>query len=1264
MHTVNKSVSIFISVIFVFLTAFGVPQSTRAAGPLCVDPTNTSTCFATIQEAVDAAVSGDVINVVAGTYNENVIINTNNISLIGALAMNANDVPNSTIHTIIDSGAPAVITSAGITINNGVTGVTIKNLRVQNFSSNSGIYGVGGNNNLTIDSVHVYSNNTNNAVNGGGIYMNGPVSTVLINNVDSQLNKARGIVIWNGFKQNITITNNYVKSNNCCGIELQDGTASGVTVTGNTVISNSDSGMAFLGLTSGSGPNVIKNNTITNNGRFGIEIKMPNGTGAATGDGSIVIENNTISLSTPGADLRDFAGISVIRRAYQSGFGYVDIPTGVIVRNNIVSDYRQANPGSNSTGFGIVVEGTKMKVEGNTLTNNDVGVQVQAGHLPYIADTAGDGDQANLVDTYFGRGNSPTACAYVPGTNIYSGNGVNSRNVGVVGTATVTNDNTGAYFCSIQAAIDDAATIDGHTISVPAGTYVEDLLIDKSLTLLGPNSAVNPNTGTRVGEAILLPATSLPNPNVSCTVMAYVAVSDVTIKGFKFDGDNPALTSGIAIGSADVDACELIASSEGVGGIVIENNILKNATYSGLDFYNYTNDAATSNNYFRYNLISDIGETTYNWGLGVLIYNNFYADITDNVFDNVRVGIQTGNYYRANIGPTGSISNNTINAWRLGIFNNLWYSSASTISLSNNTINAISSSDSAKWNGILLSSFQGSVNATLSNNIINIGTITQNPSAGYNIWNTPTTAALTISGGTVTGGNYGVWINNFEGYNSNADNTSIKIDGVTINNAATAGVFVSDSVGNTNGSTVYANIQNSTITNSVTGILVSGSDASAKANFNKITGNTTKGINNTSGTLMDGEKNWWGNITGPSSVGTGSGDSVSTDVDYTPWCGDAACSFFVPPFPLVVTANNQTIIVGQSDPIFTFSYDGLVNGDPSTVIDVAPTCSVSGPHSLPGSYPIVCTGGSDTDYIFSDYINGTLTVNAANNPPTNISISNAAINENQPVGSVIGTFSTTDPDVGDTFTYTFCGGTDDASFQINGGNLQSAAVFDFEVKNSYSICVRSTDSGTLSTTKTLTVSVNNVIDTATFADVPMTGFAWLQIETIYAAGITSGCTTSPLNYCPDSSVTRAQMAVFLLKGVHGSSYVPPAVNGNTGFTDVATDYWAAPWIKQLAAEGITSGCGDGNYCPDATVTRAQMSIFLLKAKNGSGFVPPAVGSSTGFADVATNYWAAPFIKQLVTDGITSGCGGGNYCPDSDVTRAQMAVFLVRTFNLP
>ncbi|MBK8821813.1 MAG: S-layer homology domain-containing protein [Anaerolineales bacterium] len=183
-----------------------------------------------------------------------------------------------------------------------------------------------------------------------------------------------------------------------------------------------------------------------------------------------------------------------------------------------------------------------------------------------------------------------------------------------------------------------------------------------------------------------------------------------------------------------------------------------------------------------------------------------------------------------------------------------------------------------------------------------------------------------------------------------------------------------------------------------------------------------------------------------------------------------------------------------------------------------------------------------------------------------------------------------------------------------------------------------------------------------FSDVPTNHWAFSYIGKLFASGITSGCGAGI--YCPDNSVTRDQMAVFLLKGMHGASYTPPAVGASTGFGDVAATHWAAAWIKQLAAEGITSGCGGGNYCPDAAVTRAQIAIFLLKAKNGSSYSPPAVGASTGFNDVAIDYWAAPFIKQLVADGITSGCGAGVYCPDSDVTRAQMAIFIVKAFNLP
>lgn len=385
----------------------------------------------TISAAMSQVSVGGTVQVAAGTYHENVVINKNGITLIGAVALNPNDAVNPTTHTIIDgSSGPAVGTSPGINIASGTTGVTIQDLRIQGFASSSGIYGLPGNNGLTIQNVHIYNNNVNNA-SGAGIWINGPVNGVTITNVDAQYNKSRGIVVWNGFKQNITITNNYVANNTCCGIELQDGTASGVTISGNTVINNGDSGIGAIGLKAGAGPNVISNNIVTDNGRFGIEIKLPDGSGAASGDGSIVVENNTVKLTSTPADLRDYAGIAVIRRAWLSTSGNVDIPTGVIVQNNIVSGYVQA---SDSTGFGIVAEGLNMFVLNNTLTGNDVGVQAQAGHTPYTPNSSVDGLQDNLADDYFGRGNSPVACVAVSG-NVFSTNTVDFRRVGTTDCA-------------------------------------------------------------------------------------------------------------------------------------------------------------------------------------------------------------------------------------------------------------------------------------------------------------------------------------------------------------------------------------------------------------------------------------------------------------------------------------------------------------------------------------------------------------------------------------------------------------------------------------------------------------------------------------------------------------------------------------------------------------------------------------------------------------------------------------------------------------
>jgi len=143
-------------------------------------------------------------------------------------------------------------------------------------------------------------------------------------------------------------------------------------------------------------------------------------------------------------------------------------------------------------------------------------------------------------------------------------------------------------------------------------------------------------------------------------------------------------------------------------------------------------------------------------------------------------------------------------------------------------------------------------------------------------------------------------------------------------------------------------------------------------------------------------------------------------------------------------------------------------------------------------------------------------------------------------------------------------------------------------------------------------------------------------------------------YCPDAFVRRDQMAVFLLKVIHDPSYTPPDCTPTFG--DVPCPSLFAAWIQQLAAEGITAGCAGGNYCPLSPVTRGQMAVFLLKAEHGSAHTPPPC---TGlFPDVPCTHQFAAWIEELFAEGITAGCGTG-FCPDLPVTRAQMAVFLLK-----
>jgi hypothetical protein len=155
--------------------------------------------------------------------------------------------------------------------------------------------------------------------------------------------------------------------------------------------------------------------------------------------------------------------------------------------------------------------------------------------------------------------------------------------------------------------------------------------------------------------------------------------------------------------------------------------------------------------------------------------------------------------------------------------------------------------------------------------------------------------------------------------------------------------------------------------------------------------------------------------------------------------------------------------------------------------------------------------------------------------------------------------------------------------------------------------------------------------------------AWLA-----ASGITTGCSADGERFCPLGNVTRGQMAAFLVRALD----LPPT--SNDYFTDDETSIFEDD-INRLAAAGITSGCSATTFCPNTTITRGQMAAFLARALD----LPPT--SNDYFTDDETSIFEGE-INRVAAAGITSGCGGGKYCPTLIVTREQMAAFLHRALD--
>jgi hypothetical protein len=133
------------------------------------------------------------------------------------------------------------------------------------------------------------------------------------------------------------------------------------------------------------------------------------------------------------------------------------------------------------------------------------------------------------------------------------------------------------------------------------------------------------------------------------------------------------------------------------------------------------------------------------------------------------------------------------------------------------------------------------------------------------------------------------------------------------------------------------------------------------------------------------------------------------------------------------------------------------------------------------------------------------------------------------------------------------------------------------------------------------------------------------------------------------------MAVFLINALGLDPLTP---GGSSPFSDIS-GHWAEGYILQLEAQGITGGYPDGTFRPESLVTRAEMAVFLINALGLSPLTPSGPGP---FPDIV-GHWAEGFILQLESQGITGGYPDGTYRPENQVTRAEMAVFLVNGFNL-
>ncbi len=715
--------------------------------------------YPTIQAAIDAASPGDTIAVHSGTYKELITINKaitlqgdgRDTTIIDGVDGTGTDV------TVVYITAPGNVTFSGFTVKNAAI-VNTGDLRF-GILTNSSVSGV----TYTISANKVIGTNNPDAEQDYGIYgrNSGKENLIITNNIVTQTG-ANNIVVET--HQGTTDISYNTLDAGCYGSDpIFVMTLDGVNVSNLQKVSHNNidmstgsaraTGVSFAtGVTTGVGGQ-FTNIQITENNIFNLKADR-RGIGFWNNDAGDGSAGNMIAPQVSGNIITGAGGVVTA----SMGIDTIGLVTDANISNNTVTglDYSYKERAWNDH----IAAGTMLNR--NCFSNNSSGVLTERTSGTLNAERNSWGDATGPYHPVI----NPGGLGDKVSDNVSFYPWYTDCSYGSPAYMPVRNVTLGAYYSKIQPAIDAARN--GDLITADAGTYVEVVNIDKSVTLQGASGAIIKPDNT----------TPLLDGGVRRVALYVNSVSNVTIEGFEIDG-----TGG------DVHI--------GIYGLNSNNCIIKNNVIH--DIKNAI-EAPVGD-------VAGVGIMLFGWGQGI---------------DN------------------GLIQGNTVyNTGRMGI-----------------------------WAGGMNSStydFLISSNNVIKNNIV------------HNAWQGPTNdggGAIQING---------------------AKDSSYINNTVYATDSNWFGIYsCGSSTGNTiTGNDVYNNKYGIVCWNNVTFVEFGASTPAAPVAYcNKIHGNTTLGFRNVDtdpAYMVNAEKNWWGNASGPGGAGGGSGDKVSANVDFFPWLLSEDC---------------------------------------------------------------------------------------------------------------------------------------------------------------------------------------------------------------------------------------------------------------------------------------------------------------------------------------------------------------------------------------